>query len=178
MRTRRTSCRANHTDLLSTSDALTLFDGIARIHASGTIDVPPSELTGIFNDLLMAHSPPVVRGRAIRLRYAHAIDSHPPSIMVHGIQTGSLPSSYKRYLENGFREVLDLKGWPVVIKDPDQQESFRRSPKSTNTTTTTEERSTTQAPEVLVVSSASIKMLQTCAMYASLPMSTLHPLYG
>lgn len=93
-----------------------LFDDIARIHASGTIDVSSSELTRILNELLIAHSPPMVRDRAIRLRYAHSIDSHPPSIMVHGNQTGSLPTSYKRYLENGFREVLDLKGWPVVIK--------------------------------------------------------------
>lgn len=93
-----------------------LFDDIARIHASGSIEASSSELTGILNELLIAHSPPMVRGRAIRLRYAHTIDSHPPSIMVHGNQTGSLPTSYKRYLENGFRQVLDLKGWPVVIK--------------------------------------------------------------
>lgn len=93
-----------------------LFDDVARIHASGTIEASSSELTGVLNELLMAHSPPMVRGRAIRLRYAHTIDSHPPSIMVHGNQTGSLPASYKRYLENGFREALNLKGWPVVIK--------------------------------------------------------------
>lgn len=105
-----------HVSALNQEGIEVLFDDVARIHASGTIEASSSELTGVLNELLMAHSPPMVRGRAIRLRYAHTIDSHPPSIMLHGNQTGSLPASYKRYLENGFREALNLNGWPVVIK--------------------------------------------------------------
>lgn len=93
-----------------------LLKDVARIHESGKFELSANEVTNILTDLVTAHAPPVVLGRTIRLRYAHKIDSHPPSILVHGNQTASLPSSYKRYLENGFRNALDLDGWPVVIE--------------------------------------------------------------
>lgn len=93
-----------------------LFDDMTQIHANGAIDVSPKQLTEILNDLMISHSPPLVKGRSVKLRYAHSIDSHPPSILVHGSQAELLPASYRRYLENGFRQQLELHGWPVVIK--------------------------------------------------------------
>ncbi len=93
-----------------------LLNDIARIHEAGKFELSSGEITDILTNLVAAHTPPLVRGRTIRLRYAHKIDSHPPSILVHGNQTEALPASYKRYLENGFREALGLDGWPIVIK--------------------------------------------------------------
>ena len=55
----------------------------------------------------------MVNGRRIKLRYAHQGGSNPPIIVVHGNQTSSLPGSYKRYLENKFIKVLEIKGTPV-----------------------------------------------------------------
>ena len=37
-------------------------------------------------------------------------------IVIHGNQTAALPDSYVRYLENAFREALDLGGTPVKIE--------------------------------------------------------------
>ncbi|MDX1398501.1 MAG: hypothetical protein R3204_08240, partial [Oceanospirillum sp.] len=56
---------------------------------------------------------PVVRGRRIKLRYAHQGGKNPPIIVVHGSQTDSIPESYKRYLTNTFRKVLKVKGTPI-----------------------------------------------------------------
>jgi GTP-binding protein len=50
------------------------------------------------------------------LRYAHKSGAHPPRIVVHGNQTQSVPASYVRYLENGFRKALELVGSPVAIE--------------------------------------------------------------
>ena len=36
--------------------------------------------------------------------------------MIHGNQTGKVPSSYQRYLEKVFRRELDLVGTPVRIE--------------------------------------------------------------
>jgi GTP-binding protein len=41
---------------------------------------------------------------------------NPPRIIIHGNQTDSTPNSYKRYLENTFREVLKLHGTPIKIE--------------------------------------------------------------
>jgi len=54
-----------------------------------------------------------VQGRRIKLRYAHQGGSNPPVIVVHGNQVDALPGSYKRYLENTFRKVLNVTGSPI-----------------------------------------------------------------
>ena len=97
-----------------------LFDEIQHVFDKGSFDASASELTELLNGLVAAHTPPLVNNRFIKLRYAHRVDTHPPSIVVHGNQTHSVPQSYKRYLEKGFRQALGLDGWPVVV-------SFRSS---------------------------------------------------
>jgi GTP-binding protein len=92
-----------------------LFASVGRVYRAGEFDVSPAELTRLLTDLVSAHPPPTVNGRAVKLRYAHKAGVHPPRIMVHGNKTHAVPPSYIRYLEKGFREALDLMGNPVVI---------------------------------------------------------------
>ena len=70
----------------------------------------------MLEDALQVNPPPLVRGRQVRLRYAHQGGRYPPVIVVHGTQATRLPDHYKRYLENSFREVLKLKGTPVRVE--------------------------------------------------------------
>jgi GTP-binding protein len=73
-------------------------------------------LTRVLQDATQVNPPPLVRGRQVRLRYAHQGGRYPPLIVVHGTQAQRLPDHYKRYLENAFRETLKLKGTPVRIE--------------------------------------------------------------
>jgi GTP-binding protein len=73
-------------------------------------------LTRVLEDALQVNPPPLVRGRQVRLRYAHQGGKYPPLIVVHGTQAQRLPDHYKRYLENAFREALKLKGTPVRVE--------------------------------------------------------------
>ena len=57
----------------------------------------------------------MVRGRRIRLRYAHQGGRNPPVIVIHGKQTGRLPEAYRRYLINRFRKAFKLRGTPVRL---------------------------------------------------------------
>ena len=79
-------------------------------------DLPTPVLTKLLTSLVERHPPPLVRGRRIKLRYAHQGGKNPPVIVVHGNQTGSVPDSYRRYLVNQFRETLGLKGTPVRVE--------------------------------------------------------------
>jgi GTP-binding protein len=92
-----------------------LLDEVRAVHRSGYFAVGTTRLTRLLEDLVTAHPPPAVRGRVIKLRFAHKAGEHPPRIMIHGNQTESLPASYVRYLENGFRAALDLHGTPVHV---------------------------------------------------------------
>lgn len=57
-----------------------------------------------------------MNGRRIKLRYAHPGGNNPPTIVIHGKQTGKIPGSYTRFLEKKFRTVLKLEGTPLRIE--------------------------------------------------------------
>src|SRR5690349_5746612 len=80
------------------------------------VELATPRLTRVLEDATQANPPPLVRGRQVRLRYAHQGGRYPPVIVVHGTQAQRLPDHYKRYLENAFREALRLKGTPVRIE--------------------------------------------------------------
>ncbi len=90
-----------------------LFNSIQKAYDSAMRQLSTSELTEMLEGIVMAHQPPLVRGRRIKLRYAHQGGKNPPIIVIHGNQTESVPLSYQRYLENAFREKLRLVGTPI-----------------------------------------------------------------
>jgi GTP-binding protein len=81
-------------------------------------------LTRLVRNLVEAHPAPSVRGRQIKVKVATRAGAHPPTVIVHGNQLESLPSSYQRYLENGFREALNLVGNPVKIQFRQSENPF------------------------------------------------------
>ncbi len=107
-----------------------LFDSVGRAYRSAMIQLSTPKLTRLLEDAVMAHSPPLVRGRRIKLRYAHQGGKNPPVIIVHGNQTSSVPDSYRRYLGNIFRKQLRLEGTPLRIefKGGDNPFAGRRNP--------------------------------------------------
>ena len=92
-----------------------LFVSINKISQSISIAPAASKITAILQQATQAHSPPVVHGRRIKLRYAHIGGHDPIRIIVHGNQTDRVPESYKRYLSKQMRQQLKLIGTPVLI---------------------------------------------------------------
>ncbi|HDI6098629.1 TPA: ribosome biogenesis GTPase Der, partial [Escherichia coli] len=83
---------------------------------SSTRRVGTSMLTRIMTMAVEDHQPPLVRGRRVKLKYAHAGGYNPPIVVIHGNQVKDLPDSYKRYLMNYFRKSLDVMGSPIRIQ--------------------------------------------------------------
>ncbi len=93
-----------------------LLELVNEVYEAGEFDVTTSLLTRLVRNLVDAHPAPSVRGRQIKVKVATRAGAHPPTVIVHGNQLESLPASYQRYLENGFREALNLLGNPVRIQ--------------------------------------------------------------
>jgi GTP-binding protein len=74
------------------------------------------DLTTLLEAAIAAHPPPLVRGRRIKLRFAHLGGRNPPTIVIHGNQVDAVPGSYRRYLENFFRAELGLVGTPINLE--------------------------------------------------------------
>jgi GTP-binding protein len=93
-----------------------LYKSIESSYASAVDKLSTNKLTLILQDAVIHHQPPLVRGRRIKLRYAHAGGKNPPIIVIHGNQLDEIPSHYSRYLEKTFCRALDLHGTPVKIE--------------------------------------------------------------
>lgn len=111
-----------------------LYPSIHKAYQSSLFKVSTNRLTQILQDAVTAHPPPMISGRRIKLRYAHLGGHNPPVIVIHGNQTKSLPKSYRRYLENQFRQVFKLEGTPLNIELKQNENPFEgRQNKSTKT---------------------------------------------
>lgn len=102
-----------------------LLPAVERAYRAATRDMSTTELTKELEDALVAHAPPLVRGRRIRLRYAHQGGRNPPVIVIHGNQTERLPDAYRRYLINRFRKAFRLKGTPVRLAFKNSKNPFK-----------------------------------------------------
>jgi GTP-binding protein len=92
-----------------------LLPAAERAYKAAMADLSTTQLTRELEAAVMEHPPPMVRGRRIRLRYAHQGGRNPPVIVIHGNQTEQLPEAYRRYLVNRFRKAFKLKGTPVRL---------------------------------------------------------------
>ena len=92
-----------------------LLPAVERAYRAATRDMSTTDLNKELENAVIAHAPPLVRGRRIRLRYAHQGGRNPPVIVIHGNQTEKLPEAYRRYLINRFRKAFRLQGTPVRL---------------------------------------------------------------
>ena len=93
-----------------------LYDAVQRAYEAATRELKTNQLNMILEAAVREHQPPLVRGRRIKLRYAHVGGHNPPIIVIHGNQTNAVPQAYRRYLTRRFREALKLKGTPIRIE--------------------------------------------------------------
>jgi len=92
-----------------------LYGAIDRAYESATRDYATSELTALLEKAVQMHQPPLVKGRRIKLRYAHQGGMNPPRIIIHGNQVEKVPSVYQRYLTNFFQCYLATAQIPPRI---------------------------------------------------------------
>jgi len=93
-----------------------LYRAIDEAYAAASQTITTSELTKALEKAVVDHEPPLVRGRRVKLRYAHLGGHHPMIVLVHGKQTDALPLSYKRYLTNYLRRAFNLVGVPLIVR--------------------------------------------------------------
>ncbi len=101
-----------------------MMQSVREAHAAAMRELPTPELTRLLEAAIRQHQPPLVRGRRIRLRYAHQGGRNPPVIVVHGAQAARTPEDYRRYLMNSYREAFSLWGTPVRVEFRSEDNPF------------------------------------------------------
>ena len=72
------------------------------------------------------HPPPMVRKRAVKIRYITQYASRPPRFSLSVNRSDALSDSYLRYLTNELRSAFDLPGVPIRITTRSNQNPFDR----------------------------------------------------
>lgn len=93
-----------------------IFKSINQAYKAATKEITTAKINAALEQIVSKHEPPLIRGRRIKLRYAHMGGHNPPIIVIHGNQTKDLPSSYKKYLEKAFRKEFNLIGTPLRLE--------------------------------------------------------------
>jgi GTP-binding protein len=74
------------------------------------------ELNDFLQEIKAAHSPPIVRGRQLKMYYISQPGTAPPRIVVQVNNKGLVQKPYAMYLENAMRERFGYYGCPLVIE--------------------------------------------------------------
>jgi GTP-binding protein len=92
-----------------------IFPRIDEIIAGYRKRFRTSELNVILERAVAQHQPPAFRGRPRRFYYATQLKTSPPTMALFSNIDEPLHFSYRRYLENQFRDALGLVGCPVHL---------------------------------------------------------------
>ena len=109
-------CPVCHVSALHGAGLDALMRRVEACHRSAFATLAASRITQALESAVEHSPPPLVRGRRIKLRYAHQGGSNPPVIVVHGNQTERIPASYRSYLAGRFRSAFDLLGTPLRVE--------------------------------------------------------------
>ncbi len=117
--------RTHYISALHGSGVGELFKSVEEAYACANKKLSTPMLNKILRETVLAHNPPMVQGRRIKLRYAHTGGHNPPLIIIHGNQVDSLPDSYRQYLINTYQKRLKIIGTPIRVEFKNSENPFR-----------------------------------------------------
>lgn len=91
-------------------------------------ELDTSALNKILKEAVFNQQPSMSGRFRPKLRYAHAGGKNPPKIVIHGNNLKELKDSYTKYLENFFRQKLNIGETPLSIRYKEQSNPFRDKP--------------------------------------------------
>jgi GTP-binding protein len=93
-----------------------IFKSVDAAFAAAMSKMTTPRLTRVLADAVAKQAPPKHGLFRPKPRYAHQGGSNPPIIVVHGNAVDHIGDSYRRFLENVFREAFKLHGTPLRIQ--------------------------------------------------------------
>jgi GTP-binding protein len=102
-----------------------LFKSIQRAYTSAFASASTPSLNQLLHDAVERHQPPLVRGRRVKLRFAHMGGHNPPRVIIHGNQVDNVPRAYHRYLERFLRDALKLYATPLRVEFKQNDNPFK-----------------------------------------------------
>lgn len=91
-----------------------LFRACFEAYSIWNTKIGTGELNRWLEAMLEAHTPQLVNGRRLKIRYITQKSARPPSFILFS-NLSEVPEHYLRYLVNGMRERFNLQGVPIRL---------------------------------------------------------------
>ena len=106
----------------------------ACLHAREVWDrrVSTAELNRWLEGTIAHHSPPLVRGRRLKIKYVTQIKARPPTFNLHCNMADEFPDSYLKYLVQGLRTAFEMQGTPIRLILKESNNPFAKNKKRVN----------------------------------------------
>ncbi len=92
-----------------------LMDACFATYAVWNKRVSTAQLNRWLEGALGTHTPPLVKGRRLKIKYMTQAKTRPPTFSLFTNIADGFPDSYMRYLVNGLRQTFALPGVPLRI---------------------------------------------------------------
>jgi len=83
--------------------------------------VKTTELNDFIQKAISCHSPPLIKGKNIAIKYGAQVHQSPPIFAFFTNLPSDIPIQYKRYLENRLRDHFGFEGVPIKISFRDKK---------------------------------------------------------
>ena len=90
--------------------------------------IATSRLNAIVRDAVLAHPPPAIGGKVLRIFYAAQVATHPPLFVFHCNDPDLIRASYVRFFENVLRTAEDWTGVPLSLEFRERTRKEGESP--------------------------------------------------
>jgi GTP-binding protein len=94
--------------------------------------VPTAELNRWLEGVIAHHSPPLVKGRRLKIKYMTQVKARPPTFNLHCNMADEFPGAYLKYFVHGLRETFGLKGTPIRLILKESNNPFAKHKKRVN----------------------------------------------
>ncbi len=92
-----------------------LFEMIGRVYENYTRRITTGQLNSFLEKVVQENNPPVIGTKRVRIYYLTQGSSAPPTFILFTNYPELMPNSYKRYLQNCFKEAYDFLGIPLTF---------------------------------------------------------------
>lgn len=109
-----------------------LLNACLTAHEVWNKRVPTAEMNRWLETTMAHHSPPLVKGRRLKIKYITQVKSRPPTFHLFCNMADEFPGSYLKYLVQGMRNTLGLNGTPIRLILKESNNPFAKNKKRIN----------------------------------------------
>lgn len=103
----------------------TLMNAVLEVEKVWNQRIPTHMLNQWLRSVVALQQPPAVSGRPVRLKYITQRKSRPPTFVIFGNQTDSIPTHYVRFLSKRVQQDFRFFGTPVRIHFQNSRNPFQ-----------------------------------------------------